>query len=188
MYRVISWAAIMAVLLSGSIYAKPGPQGSGKKGPQMHQEGPGMDREGGFGEYGMLIRIAGLETIKEKYDIQMKRIMLDSKEASLTHKAKKRELMQEVAVLSAKYDSDPQVIGTQISRLLEQISAIEVQMSDLRNQSMEKIHKLHQEEQKELRKGVQEWMKTLSKDPSEMKRFTDHVNMMHQKMQPKAGK
>ncbi len=190
MKKVLSAVAVMALIGVGSLFAKPmgdGPDGKGKgmEKPGMHQGPGGMHEDMMGGEYGILIRMAGLDTLKEKYDIQMQRIMLDSKEASLDLKAKKQSLRKEVSDLSDKYDTDPAKVGPQISKLLEELAAIENKMADLRQEAMDKIHKLHQDEQKELRKGIQDWMKTLSKDPAEMKKFVDHVKMMKDMMQGK---
>ncbi len=167
--------AALFMMTASLSYAKPGhgPESMGK--PGMHEMGPGQGMQE---DRGMLIKMAGLESIAEKYKIQIQRIMLDSKEANLQYNEQKRELHKAIHDLVPAYDANPDKTGAEIAKKLEQLNQIEIKMGEIRQKAMDQIHKLHQQEQKELRKGIDEWVSTLSKDSKEMKKFVDHVKKM----------
>ncbi len=183
MKKTLAVVAVLAMLTGGALYAKQG-KGNDKMGPQ-HKEGkPEMGQGHKMHKEGqMFIKMAGLESIVEKYQIKIQRLHLDQKEANLNLHEQKRQLHKEIMDLSANYDADPAKNGKEIADRLKKITTIEKSLTASRQKMMDQVQKLRAEEQKEIEVGVDKWISTLSANPAEMKKFADHAKMMQTHMQ-----
>ncbi len=153
------------------------PEGPDRMGEGIHHpEGP--DRMGGMmvdhGDMGFLIRFFGMESLMEKYRIQMERVYLDAKEQKWSSLKKRRQVYRRIETLLRKNIED-ETVQKNYRDAIQSLYDIQKQISAINNDSMEKIKEIHEKQEKEMYAQLEEKMKRFKSDPAELKAFFEEM-------------
>jgi hypothetical protein len=181
---------LTAVLVLGTMtaYAK---KGGGDMGPgdgkgMMKGDHPGMGMEmdmDGSMKQGMMVfaKLSGIHPIMEKYNLQIQKVFLETKEKNLDLHTRLMELRDALVKLSADYSKDPGKNGKEISKVLKEMVDIQAKIQDNREAGMEKIKALNDQRKKETDAAIAKWLNTVGSDPAKMQELVDAVNTMKAK-------
>jgi hypothetical protein len=136
------------------------------------------DRETGGrrGEMGIVGQLAGVDVIRQKYQIRIQRVFLDAKEKTIDYREKQRILLDRLFELSRGYEADQLNSKTDIIEILEKIRDNRRNIDAVHEASMDRIRALHEEQKKEIERALDAEMKKLSTDNEEMEKFMGMVN------------
>ena len=137
-----------------------------------------------IGEMGILGNLAGMDIIRQKYQIKIQRVFLDAKEQTLAYREEQRALLDRLFELCNDFDNDQAKNKKEILGILEKLRNNRQNIDTIHETAMEKIKALHQEQKKEIEKALDEEMKKLRTDDKEMIKFIETVKNLPPSRRP----
>jgi hypothetical protein len=137
---------------------------------------PDRETGGRRGEMGIVGQLAGVDLIRQKYQIKIQRVFLDAKEKTIDYREKQRALLDRLFELCSGYQTGQPDRNTEIIEILERIRDNRRNIDAVHETSMDRIRALHEEQKKEIERALDAEMKKLSTDNAEMEKFVSMVN------------
>jgi hypothetical protein len=176
---------LTAVLVLGTMtaYAKKGGPDCGDN-PCKGSDHPGMGMDmGGMNHdmmQGMMVfaKLSGIHPIMEKYNIQIQKVFLETKEKNLGLHTRLMELRDALVKLSADYSKDSGKNGKEISKVLKEMVDVQNKIQANREAGMVSIKQLNDQRKKEIDAAIAKWLNVVGSDPVKMQELVDAVNTM----------
>lgn len=160
--------AVVMLIATVGFARKGGPGGKKGDGRDMHDRGPRIHSIA----HTPAGKLAGIDTIMEKYQIKIQRVYLDAKEEKLGLKSKMRDTGLKLHAYAVDYKEDPKSVKrSKVVAELKEMNTLQKKMHSIQKNAMGKIKTLNDKRDAEISTALDKWLKKIETNQDEFEKF-----------------